>query len=51
MTVPGHFFDIRPYRTRPAEEPLRHWVRFSYGPDMKTVQTGVDRIRELIAGA
>lgn len=51
MTVPGHFFDIRPYRTRPAEEPLRHWVRFSYGPDMRTVQTGVDRIRELIAGA
>ncbi len=51
MTVPGHFFDIRPYRTRPTEEPLRHWVRFSYGPDMNTVQTGVDRIRELIAGA
>lgn len=51
MTVPGHFFDIRPYRTRPAEELLRHWVRFSYGPDMRTVQTGVDRIRELIAGA
>ena len=48
MTVPGHFFDVRPYRTRPATEPYRHWVRFSYGPDMQTVKVGVERIQELV---
>ena len=48
LTVPGHFFDIRPYRTRPAEEPYRHWVRLSYGPDMATVKEGLKRMRDVI---
>ena len=30
ITVPGHFFDVRPFRVRPTNEPYRHWVRFSY---------------------
>lgn len=48
MTVPGHFFDVRPYRTRPAEEPLRHWVRFSFGPDRKTIETALTRIKKVV---
>ncbi len=49
MTVPGRFFDVRPYRTRPAEEPYRSWVRFSYGPSYDVVKTGLERIAALIA--
>ena len=48
MTVPGHFFDVRPYRTRPAVEPYRHWVRLSYGPNMETVKKGLSRMKEVI---
>ncbi len=48
MTAPGHFFEVRPYRVRPAEEPYRHWVRLSYGPDMETVKKGLKRMRDVI---
>lgn len=48
MTVPGRFFDVRPCRTRPAEEPYRSWVRFSYGPSRDVVKTGLERIAALI---
>ena len=49
MTVPGHFFDIRPDRVRPAKEPYRHYVRFSYGPDRATIQKALARIEKVIA--
>ena len=48
MTVPGHFFDIRPFRTRPAEEPYRHYVRFSYGPDRATIARALERIERVV---
>ena len=48
ITVPGHFFDVRPFRVRPTNEPYRHWVRFSYGPNRKTIQTALERIAEVI---
>ncbi len=48
MTVPGHFFDVRPYRTRPAEEPYHHWVRFSYGPDRATLEKALVRIAKVV---
>lgn len=48
MTVPGRFFDVRPYRTRPSEEPYRHWVRFSYGPDRNTIAIAIERIAKVI---
>ena len=41
ITVPGHFFDVRPFRVRPTNEPYRHWVRFSYGPNRQTIKTAV----------
>ena len=51
ITVPGHFFDIHPYRTRPTVEPYRHWVRFSYGPNRETIRRALARIGEVIEEA
>ncbi len=48
MTVPGHFFDVRPHRVRPAVEPYRHWVRLSYGPNMETLVKGLERMKEVV---
>lgn len=48
ITVPGHFFDVRPYRNRPTKEPYSHLVRFSYGPDRRTVATALSRMAEVI---
>ena len=49
ITVPGHFFDVRPFRVRPTNEPYRHWVRFSYGPNRHTIKTALERIAQVIA--
>ena len=51
MIVPGHFFDIRPYRTRPVEEPLKSWARFSYGPSMAVIEEGLKRLGEVVRGS
>lgn len=48
ITVPGHFFDVRPFRVRPTNEPYRHWVRFSYGPNRQTIKTALERIAQVI---
>ena len=48
ITVPGHFFDVRPYRNRPTKEPYSHLVRFSYGPNRRTVATALSRMAEVI---
>ena len=50
IPLPGHFFDIRPFRTRPAEEPYRHYVRFSYGPDRATIARALERIERVVKG-
>lgn len=49
ITVPGHFFDVRPFRVRPTNEPYRHWVRLSYGPNRQTIKTALERIAQVIA--
>lgn len=51
MTVPGRFFDVRPYRSRPNPEPYASWVRFSYGPPEAVVAEGLRRIEQVIANA
>ena len=48
MTVPGRFFEIRPFRNRPAEESYRQWTRFSYGPPEAVVRTGLERMARLL---
>lgn len=48
ITVPGHFFDVRPFRVRPTNEPYRHWVRFSYGPNRSSIKIALERIAQVI---
>ena len=48
MTVPGRFFDIRPLGVRDVTEPYDSWIRFSYGPPLDVVRTGLERIAEVI---
>jgi aspartate/methionine/tyrosine aminotransferase len=49
ITVPGVFFDVNPGRRR-AHLPsrLRSFVRLSYGPDLATVNAGLDRLDGLV---
>ena len=51
MTVPGRFFDIRPFGVRDIVESYDSWIRFSFGPPLQTVKTGLERIAELIKKA
>ena len=48
MTVPGRFFDIRPHGVRDVTEPYDSWIRFSYGPPLNVVRSGLERIAEVI---
>lgn len=51
ITVPGHFFDIRPNRVRPLDEPMKHFARLSYGPAMPMIEEGLARLARLIERA
>jgi aspartate/methionine/tyrosine aminotransferase len=49
ICVPGEFFDVNPGKRRSGRPSrFRHYVRFSFGPDQATVETGVRRIQELV---
>ena len=48
MTVPGRFFDIRPNGDRISPEPMRHHIRFSFGPKLSVLKEGLDRIEKMI---
>ena len=48
LSVPGRFFDIRPTGNRTSPEPMRHFVRFSFGPKMAVLKEGLDRIEKMI---
>ncbi len=50
MTVPGEFFDVNPNKHRPGKSHLAQWIRFSYGPPMEVVKTGLDRLAEMVSG-
>jgi len=49
IVVPGEFFDINPGQRR-ADRPsrFRHHVRFSFGPDMETLDRGLCNLAEMI---
>ena len=52
IVVPGKFFDVDPGRRRDhIPSRLRNYVRVSYGPSMKTLQMGLDRLDGLIREA
>lgn len=52
ICVPGEFFDINPGQRR-AERPsrFRHHVRFSFGPELSTLEAGLTRLAEMIRSA
>lgn len=51
LTVPGEYFDVNPNRARTGASPLAGFVRFSFGSDRATVESGLDRLAALVAGA
>jgi hypothetical protein len=51
LTVPGEFFDVNPYRRRPAPSPLAPFVRFSFGPPMENMLAGLGRLGGMVKAA
>ncbi|KAL7423127.1 hypothetical protein Q5752_002427 [Cryptotrichosporon argae] len=50
ICVPGLFFDINPSKRRNLfESPCHHFVRLSFGPNMATLDRGLDAIERVIA--
>jgi aspartate/methionine/tyrosine aminotransferase len=49
IVVPGIFFDLNPSKRRDLfDSPCHHFVRFSYGPRMETLKTGLDAIERVV---
>lgn len=49
IAVPGTFFDINPgKRMKKAGSRFNNYLRFSYGPDIKTLTIGIKRLKELV---
>jgi len=49
IAVPGSFFDINPgKRMKKAGSRFNNYLRFSYGPDIKVIETGLQRLKEMI---
>lgn len=49
IAVPGSFFDINPgKRMRKAGSRFDCYLRFSYGPDIKTLELGLQRLAEMV---
>ncbi len=49
LTVPGEYFDVNPNRLRPGPSPLKHFVRFSFGPPKTQLAIGLDRLAKMVA--
>ena len=48
ITLPGVFFDVNPGRRRPHSR-YAHLARFSFGPDLESVERGMDALERVIA--
>lgn len=48
VTVPGHCFDVNPGRQRVPDAAYRRWVRFSFGPSVYNLKSGLARLSELV---
>lgn len=52
ITVPGEFFDVNPGKRRSRRvSPFRSYVRFSFGPPMKTVDLALRRMEAMVEDA
>jgi N-succinyldiaminopimelate aminotransferase len=50
ICVPGEFFDVNPGKRRQSHASrFKGYVRFSFGPEMRTVQKAVQRFERLVA--
>jgi len=50
ITVPGVFFDVNPgHRRSHIPSRMRGFVRLSFGPDLETVRTGLDRLEAMLS--
>ncbi|MBD3245367.1 MAG: aminotransferase class I/II-fold pyridoxal phosphate-dependent enzyme [Candidatus Moranbacteria bacterium] len=47
IVVPGSFFDIKGFKNL-SKVKYSHYVRFSFGPDIKSIKEGMSRIEKLI---
>jgi N-succinyldiaminopimelate aminotransferase len=51
ICVPGEFFDVNPGKRRSGRPSrFRNYVRFSFGPEERSVQQGVGRIQRMVDG-
>jgi N-succinyldiaminopimelate aminotransferase len=49
IAVPGEFFDVNPgKRMKNAGSRFKNYLRFSYGPDMETINKGLARLEEMV---
>ena len=51
VVVPGQCFDVNPRRGRRPDTQFKPWVRFSFGPPLEVVTTGLDRLQAMIEAA
>ncbi len=49
ITVPGRFFDVNPGKRRHNVSRFRSYTRFSFGPELETLELACDRLEALIA--
>jgi hypothetical protein len=49
ITIPGEFFDINPgHRRGKRASRFKSYVRFSFGPDLATIERAVDRLHGML---
>jgi len=49
IAVPGEFFDVNPgKRMKNAGSRFKNYLRFSYGPDIDTINKGLARLEEMV---
>jgi N-succinyldiaminopimelate aminotransferase len=52
IVVPGEFFDVNPGKRRHGRSSrFRSYVRFSFGPQMASLETALDRIETMLSAA
>ncbi len=49
ITVPGVFFDVNPGQRRRNFARYKHYCRVSFGPNMETLERGLDALERVIA--
>jgi N-succinyldiaminopimelate aminotransferase len=49
ITIPGEFFDINPGRRRGRASRYKSYVRFSFGPELATIELALDRMAKMVA--